>query len=100
MPTNCRSMFTYEEDNKLKCLVSYYGTKNWYLISELMPGRNARQCKDRWEKYLDPNINFQPFTQEEDRKLLYLHKIIGPKKFQEVSTEELTTVSNQDSNFL
>lgn len=32
-----------------------------------MPGRNARQCKDRWEKYLNPDINFQPFTQEEDR---------------------------------
>lgn len=45
----------------------------------MLPGRNARQCKDRYEKYLDPNINVSPFTQEEDKKLLSLRELYGPK---------------------
>jgi hypothetical protein len=31
-----------------------------------MPGRSARQCRDRWTNYLAPTISFEPWTAEED----------------------------------
>jgi hypothetical protein len=43
---------------------------NWKKISISMPGRNARQCRERWNWHLDPDINKGPFTREEDELLL------------------------------
>jgi predicted unusual protein kinase regulating ubiquinone biosynthesis (AarF/ABC1/UbiB family) len=32
--------------------------------------RNSRQCKDRWEKYLSPNIDFSKWKKEDDERLI------------------------------
>ena len=74
-----KSKFTLEEDNLLKQLVSQFGENNWYHISELMPNRNLRQCKDRWTNYLSPKINNDPWTDEEDNLLLQKFKEYGAK---------------------
>ncbi|EAY15232.1 Myb-like DNA-binding domain containing protein [Trichomonas vaginalis G3] len=74
-----RTKFTENEDKKLTNYVKQLGDSKWKEIAKLMPGRNARQCKDRWEKYLAPKINITPFTDEEDTKLLTLYNQIGPK---------------------
>ena len=63
--------FEASEDEKLKMLVSKYGN-DWGLISNEMPGRNKRQCKDRWEQYLSPNAKVEPWTSEEEALLLKL----------------------------
>lgn len=44
-----------EEDELLCSLVAVKGTSNWHEIAESMGGRSASQCKERYEKYLDPN---------------------------------------------
>ncbi|EAX76277.1 Myb-like DNA-binding domain containing protein [Trichomonas vaginalis G3] len=44
-----------------------------------MGNRNGRQCKDRWTKYLNPNINTQEFSIDEDIKLLTLYEQFGSK---------------------
>ena len=64
--------FTPEEDKKLKRLVNNFGETAWDDIAELMDGRNARQCHDRWTSYLSPNINKAPWTPEEDRRIVKL----------------------------
>ncbi|KAI5508044.1 RNA polymerase II transcription regulator recruiting protein [Trichomonas vaginalis G3] len=74
-----RVPFSKQEDKKLADLVSLLGENNWNEIAESLPGRNPRQCRDRWMKHLSPNINLSPFTEEEDAKLLKLRERFGPK---------------------
>lgn len=72
--------FTPSEDEKLRSIVESNGsTMNWKAISKMMPGRNARQCKDRWEKFLSPELIVAPFTLEEDIQILKLYNEIGSK---------------------
>ena len=73
-----KNKFTIEEDEKLKSLVKKYGENKWDEISNEMPGRNLRQCKDRWMYYLSPNVNTAPWSNEEEQKLIQLVKEIGP----------------------
>lgn len=44
-----------------------------------MPGRTAKQCKERWNNYLDPSIIRAPFTAEEDQMILRFQAVIGNK---------------------
>ena len=75
--THAREHFSQEEDIKLAKLVLQYGEDNWGKISNLMPKRNERQCKERWLYYLSPNIKNEPFTEEEDQKLIDLYNQFG-----------------------
>jgi transcriptional activator Myb len=43
-----------EEDSKLIQLVGEYGPKKWSIISEKLPGRIGKQCRERWYNHLDP----------------------------------------------
>ena len=76
-----KSKFTQEEDVKLSVLVSKFKPKriDWVFISHLMNNRNARQCKERWEKYLNPAINKNPFSPQEDLLLILKYTELGPK---------------------
>ena len=67
-----KKKFTREEDNKLREYVNELGEDKWEEIANLMGNRNARQCHDRWKYYLSPNVNNEPFTQEEDALLIKL----------------------------
>ena len=49
--------FSQEEDDKLAELVRKFGPKNWKMIAEGIPSRSARQLRERWINYLDPNVN-------------------------------------------
>ena len=71
--------FTVEEDEKLKEIVHKYGSSDWELISSKMPGRNVRQCKERWQNYLSPDVNNSPWTQEDDDLLIAKHAELGAK---------------------
>jgi hypothetical protein len=46
-------------------LVEQFGTSSWSTIAARMPGRNVRQCRDRWKHYLSAQIK-QPWSAEED----------------------------------
>lgn len=60
-----------EEDASLLKLVEKYKPDfDWGLISKQIPGRNAKQCRERWFLNLDPSINRGPWTPEEDEQLL------------------------------
>lgn len=49
----------------------------WSEISSLLPGRLGKQCRDRWYNQLDPTLNREPWTEEEDNILLKLHEKLG-----------------------
>ena len=68
--------FDPSEDELLINLVGTHG-ENWKLISEFIPGRNPKQCRERWNLYLKPDINKSPFTEDEDRLLLEKVRELG-----------------------
>lgn len=74
-----RRKFTPQEDENLKCLISQFGSNNWIKIANLMPGRNAKQCRDRFCNYLSVFHKKDPWEPEEDEILLNLLSIIGSK---------------------
>jgi hypothetical protein len=58
-----KTKFTPEEDGTLTHLVTHYGTSNWKGIASLMGTRNARQCRERWNNYLDPKLRHHGITE-------------------------------------
>ena len=71
--------FTLEDDDTLRCLVARFGERAWQIVANHMPGRNARQCKERWQNYLSPCINRSPWSSDEDLLLLQKQKELGSR---------------------
>jgi len=65
-----KNRFTSEEDNLLRELVEKNG-ENWSFIADEMKTKNPRQCRNRWRFYLNPNVNNEPFTEEETKALMF-----------------------------
>lgn len=75
----CRRTFTKLDDKTLKELVAIHGEKSWSVIARKMPGMNQRQVADRWITYLSPAINHDPWTSEDDEKLLSDYASFGSR---------------------
>ncbi|XP_065858838.1 transcription factor CSA isoform X2 [Euphorbia lathyris] len=67
------------EDAKLKELVALYGPQNWNLIAEKLQGRSGKSCRLRWFNQLDPKINKNAFSEQEEERLMAAHRIYGNK---------------------
>lgn len=74
-----RKRFSKEEDARLKQLVNGERNKSWDQIASEMPGRTARQCRDRYNNYLFKEISSASWSKEEDEIILDLYKVHGPK---------------------
>ena len=72
-------MWTDEEDEQLRALVAEYGVKKWALISTKMAAKGAKQCRRRWQNYLNNDIKQGGWSEEEDRILLEGHRLHGNK---------------------
>ena len=73
-----KSKFTAEEDAFLTQLVQNSIEIDWSSISKQLKNRNARQCRERWQNYLNPNLNMASWTPEEDIMLIEKFKEHGP----------------------
>ena len=71
--------FTPEEDQKIRDFVAEKGTHCWTDVLELLPGRSTRQCRERWNLYLDPNVCNEPWGPEDEARLLHMYCVFGPK---------------------
>ena len=76
---NLKVKFTEEEDTKLLQLVIQNGTKDWIHISQLMETRNPRQCRERWNNYVNPALRTDPWSAEEDMLLDQKFAEFGPR---------------------
>jgi hypothetical protein len=74
-----RRIFTPDEDHILSGLVESRSYNNWSEIAQHMPGRTARQCRDRWTNYLAPAISFDPWRPDEDELIIQKVNEIGTK---------------------
>jgi hypothetical protein len=61
-----KTKFTFEEDSLLTRLVTDHRHANWKQIALMMGTRNARQCRERWQNYLNPDLSQQHWTREDD----------------------------------
>lgn len=69
--------FTAEEDLLIIELVGGERYPNWNDIASHIQGKNARQCRERYNHYLAPNVSNDPWTEEEDQILLDKFKEFG-----------------------
>jgi hypothetical protein len=74
-----KQKFGPDEDTRLTSLVQLHGPRNWKLVASRMPGRNPRQCRERWKHYLKPSINRGDWTEAEDDLLVSKYRELGPK---------------------
>jgi hypothetical protein len=74
-----RSKFDQEEDKRLLAAVMSLGTDDWIQIAAFVPGRNARQCRERWRNYVDPTLIKDDWTEAEDQLLLGKFRDLGSK---------------------
>lgn len=65
------------EDAQLLKLVERHGTLNWVMISEHLPSRSGKQCRERYHNHLRPNVKKGDWTDEEDRLIRELHSKFG-----------------------
>jgi hypothetical protein len=79
-PGLIKGMWSQEEDDMLLALMAEKGgAKCWSKISDRIPGRTAKQCRERWYLNLDPEINRNPWTKQEDDVLVSMHAEMGNK---------------------
>nr|QHG11436.1 R2R3-MYB transcription factor 8 [Taxus chinensis] len=78
-PNLIKGPWTKEEDNKIVELVQKYGVKKWSFISQFLPGRIGKQCRERWFNHLNPEIKKDAWSQEEELALIRAHQVYGNK---------------------
>lgn len=69
--------FTLQEDMLLYNAVRNHGTDDWHVIASKVPGRNPRQCRERWNNYVNPSLISTPWTAEEDYLLMKKYQELG-----------------------
>ena len=74
-------IFTPRDDARLKELVARLGENKWDEVSEQIHKFSPRQCKERYTVYLKGTYRNDPWTPEEDKLLIELHKKLGSKWF-------------------
>ena len=74
-----RRKWNDEEDHKLVSLVNTYGFDNWRTISNLMSGRDSKQCRERYINHLDPNVKKGKLSDDEWAILYKAHDELGNK---------------------
>mgnify|MGYP004705472509 CR=1 FL=1 len=77
-------MWTNVEDEILKAAIAKYGLNQWSRVSSLLTRKNAKQCKLRWQEWLDPRIKKLDWSPEEDKRLLNLAKL-RPNQWSSIS---------------
>ncbi|KAM7258122.1 hypothetical protein ACFE04_013863 [Oxalis oulophora] len=76
-PELVKGPWSKEEDESIIQLVEKYGPKKWSTIAQHLPGRIGKQCRERWHNHLNPGINKEAWTQEEELALVHAHQIYG-----------------------
>ncbi|TKY55213.1 Transcription factor MYB98 [Spatholobus suberectus] len=74
-----KGQWAADEDRLLIQLVEQYGVRKWSHISQALPGRIGKQCRERWHNHLRPDIKKDIWTEEEDKILIQAHVEIGNK---------------------
>jgi hypothetical protein len=64
-----KGSFTSEEDDKIREYMRSMGNgliPSWRDLAGIVPRRTPKQCRERWQNHLDPNVCSEPWSPEED----------------------------------
>jgi hypothetical protein len=76
-PRLLKGSWTRQEDEVIIQYVQTYGNQSWTKLSQLLPGRIGKQCRERWFNHLNPDLSRGQWTPEEDQRLLAIHEEFG-----------------------
>jgi hypothetical protein len=65
------------EDELVRTLVAQFGPRKWKLIASRLKTKSQKQVYARWRDYLQPGLTTQPWSKEEQVKLLELQEHVG-----------------------
>jgi hypothetical protein len=71
-----KGSWTAEEDQILREKRSLYGRK-WAKIAAHLPGRQGKQCRERFVNHLDPELKKGEWTDDEEAILIAMHEHHG-----------------------
>ncbi|CAG9312228.1 unnamed protein product [Blepharisma stoltei] len=80
-----RRSWTIQEDEAIKDLVHQIGTQQWAIVADRLnsmfdlPGRTGKQCRERWHNHLNPCVNKQAWSLDEEFLLFQSHLSLGNK---------------------
>ncbi|KAM3136238.1 hypothetical protein pb186bvf_011697 [Paramecium bursaria] len=97
-----RRQWTPEEDQKVKNLVEQYG-QHWSKISQFLPHRTGKQIREHYLNQLHPDLNNDPWSTEEDEKIIDIYKTVGGKWSQiqkELKGRSENSIKNRFYSFL
>lgn len=92
-----KGYWSKEEDTQLLNWIEENGPKKWSECSKFLKKRSAKQCRERWLNNLDPRINRDQWTEEEDKKIYELYKKYGTS-WSKVSKEMIGRTENSIKN--
>ena len=64
-----RKLFTEQEDELLLKYYNEVSNNKWHFIASKLPGRTPRQCRDRYNNYLNPDLHNKDWTLKEEEEL-------------------------------
>jgi hypothetical protein len=74
-----KAKFTPEEDARLREVVERCGTSDWSVVAREMFDRKPRQCRERWNNYVNPVIVSSAWSLAEDQLLETKFNEIGAR---------------------
>lgn len=74
-----KKAFTAKEDQIIQHFVNIIGSHKWEFIAKFVPGRSAKQCRDRYMNNLKPGLMKIEWDHSEDEQLIDLYEKYGPK---------------------
>ena len=74
-----RTTWSPKEDDLLRKAVKTFrptaqGRQDILFSAAMVPGRSAKQCRERWRNHVDPSISREPWSEEENALLLRLYE--------------------------
>ncbi len=51
--------------------------RHWSVVATYLPGRNGKQCRERWHNHVGPNIRKDRWSDEEDQLIIDAHDALG-----------------------
>ncbi|ABO98272.1 predicted protein, partial [Ostreococcus lucimarinus CCE9901] len=74
-----KGQWSAEEDGRLADLVAKYGTRRWSHIARALENRVGKQCRERWNNHLAPDIKRGSWSTEEEDTFIRAHGELGNK---------------------